>query len=85
MGLDIAVRTRDEMQVVYKEMTRDGAKSNLAKWNSTGEIKFVISRLGQGSKRKSTYPKKTAHPLPYYLLLPAFLIVISFLSTNSLI
>ena len=66
-------------------MTRDGAKSNLAKWNSTGEIKFVISRLGQGSKRKSTYPKKTAHPLPYYLLLPAFLIVISFLSTNSLI
>ena len=52
MGLDIAVRTRDEMQVVYKEMTRDGAKSNLAKWNLIGEIKFVISRQGQGSKRK---------------------------------
>ena len=33
-------------------MTRDGAKSNLAKWNLIGEIKFVISRLGQGSKRK---------------------------------
>ena len=74
------------MQVVYKEMTRDGAKSNLAKWNSIGEIKFVISRLGQGSKRKSTYPKKkTAHSLPYCLLLPAFLMVISFLSINSLI
>ena len=66
-------------------MTRDGAKSNLTKWNSIGEIKFVISRLGQGSKRKSTYPKKTARPLPYCLLLPAFLMVISFLSINSLI
>ena len=40
------------MQIVYKEMTRDEAKFNLAKWNLIGEIKFVISRLGQGSKRK---------------------------------
>ena len=40
------------MQVVYKEMACDGAKSNLAKLNLIGEIKFVISRLGQGSKRK---------------------------------
>ena len=38
--LDNAVRTRDEMQVVYKEMTRDGAKSNLAKWNLIGGIQF---------------------------------------------
>ena len=28
------------MLVVYKEMKRDGAKSNLAKWNLIGEIKF---------------------------------------------
>ena len=38
--LDNEVRTRDEMQVVYKEMTRDGAKSNLAKWNLIGGIQF---------------------------------------------
>ena len=40
------------MQIVYKEMTRDGAKFNLAKWNLIAEIKFVISRLSQGSKIK---------------------------------
>ena len=40
------------MQIVYKEMTRDGAKFNLAEWNLIGEIKFVISRLSQGSKIK---------------------------------
>ena len=71
MGLNIAVRTRDEMQVVYKEMTRDGAKSNLAKWNLIGEIKFVISILGQGSNRKSTYPKNLHTPsstASFYLL-----------------
>ena len=28
------------MLVVYKEMKRDGAKSNLAKWNLISEIKF---------------------------------------------
>ena len=28
---DNAVRIRDEMQIVYKEITRDGAKSKLAK------------------------------------------------------
>ena len=28
------------MQVVYKEMTRDGAKSNLAKWNLIVDIQF---------------------------------------------
>ena len=28
------------MQVVYKEMTCDGAKSNLEKWNLIVEIQF---------------------------------------------
>ena len=28
------------MQVVYEEMKRDGAKSNLAKWNLIGGIQF---------------------------------------------
>ena len=39
-GLDNAVRTRELMQVVYKEMTCDGAKSNLAKWNLISGIQF---------------------------------------------
>ena len=38
MVLDNAVRIRDEMQVVYKEMGFDGAKSTVAKWNLTGRI-----------------------------------------------
>ena len=33
MGSDNTVRIRDFMQFVYKEMTLEGAKSNLAKWN----------------------------------------------------
>ena len=28
------------MQVVYQEMTRGGAKSNVAKWNLIGGIQF---------------------------------------------
>ena len=38
--LDNAVRIRDKMQVVYKEMTLDGVKSNKAKWNLIGGIQF---------------------------------------------
>ena len=34
------VRIPDKMQVVYKEMACDGAKSNLAKWNLIGAIPF---------------------------------------------
>ena len=30
----------DKMQVVYKKMTRDRAKSNVTKWNLIGEIQF---------------------------------------------
>ena len=40
MGLDDAVRIRDKMQVVYKKMTRDRAKSNVAKWNLIYGIQF---------------------------------------------
>ena len=40
MGLDNAVRIRDKMQVVYKKMTRDSAKSNVTKWNLIGAIQF---------------------------------------------
>ena len=34
------VRIYDKMQVVYKEMTCDGAKSNGVKWNLIGGVKF---------------------------------------------
>ena len=34
------VRIPDKMQVVYKEMAFDGAKSNLATWNLIGAIPF---------------------------------------------
>ena len=40
VGLDNAVRIRNKMQVVYKNMTRDRAKCNVAKWNLIGEIQF---------------------------------------------
>ena len=40
VGLDNAVRICDTMQVVYKKMTRDRAKSNVAKWNLIGGIQF---------------------------------------------
>ena len=40
MGFDSAVRIRDRMQVVYQKMTRDRAKSNVAKWNLIGGIQF---------------------------------------------
>ena len=40
MGLDNAFRIRDYAQVVYKEMARDGAKSNVTKWNLIGGIQF---------------------------------------------
>ena len=36
MVLDNAGRIHDKMQVVYKEMACDGAKSNVAKWNLIG-------------------------------------------------
>ena len=40
VGFDSAVRIRDRMQVVYQKMTRDRAKSNVAKWNLIGGIQF---------------------------------------------
>ena len=40
MVLDNAVRISDKVQVVYQEMTLDGAKSNVAKWNSIDGIQF---------------------------------------------
>ena len=33
VGLENAVRIHDKMQVVYREMTCHGAKSNEVKWN----------------------------------------------------
>ena len=39
-GSDNAVRIHDQMQVVYTEMTRDEAKSNLAKWNLIDGVQF---------------------------------------------
>ena len=35
------------MQIVYKVITRDGEKSNTAKWNLIGEIQFK-----QGNKEQ---------------------------------
>ena len=40
VGLNNAVRIHDKMQVVYKEMTCHGAKSNVAIWNLIGGIQF---------------------------------------------
>ena len=40
VGFDSAARIRDRMQVVYQKMTRDRAKSNVAKWNLIGGIQF---------------------------------------------
>ena len=40
VGLDNTVRIHDKIQVVYKEMACDGAKSNEAKWNLIGRIQF---------------------------------------------
>ena len=40
VGLDNAVRIRNRMQVVYKKMTLDRAKFNVAKWNLIGGIQF---------------------------------------------
>ena len=34
--LDNAVTIHNKMQVIYKEMIQDGAKSNVAKWNLMG-------------------------------------------------
>ena len=47
MVLDNAVRMRDKIQVVHKELTCDGAKSNMAKWNLIGrtQFKYVINCL----------------------------------------
>ena len=40
MVLDNAVRMRDKILVVHKELACDGAKSNMAKWNLIGRIQF---------------------------------------------
>ena len=40
MELDNAVRIRNRMQVVYKKMTLDRGKFNVAKWNLIGGIQF---------------------------------------------
>ena len=34
------VTIHDKMQVLYKEITRDEAKSNVAKWNLIGGVQF---------------------------------------------
>ena len=44
--LDNAVTIRDKMQVVYKEMPYDGAKSYEAKWNLIGRIQFKHVKNG---------------------------------------
>ena len=36
--LDNAVTRHNKMQVIYKEMIQDGAKSNVAKWNLMGGV-----------------------------------------------
>ena len=38
--LNDALRRRDEMQVVYKEITSGGAKTIVEKWNLISEIQF---------------------------------------------
>lgn len=40
MVSDNAVRIRDKMQIVYKEMACDMARSNVTKWNLIGRIHF---------------------------------------------
>ena len=40
MVLDNAVRIRDKMQVVYKEMACDRVRSNMEKWDFIGRIQF---------------------------------------------
>ena len=39
------VRIRDQMQYFYMEMTRDEAKSNLAKWNLFADTNQAHERL----------------------------------------
>ena len=39
-SVDNAVTIQDKMQVVYKEITHDRAKSNVAKWNLIGGVQF---------------------------------------------
>ena len=45
VGLDKAVRIRDKIQVVYKEMACEGAKFNVAKCNLIGSIQFRFSQI----------------------------------------
>ena len=45
VGLDKAVRIRDKIQVVYKEMADEGAKFNVAKCNLIGSIQFRFSQI----------------------------------------
>ena len=40
VDLSNVVKIRDQMQYFYMEMTRDEAKSNLAKWNLFAGIQF---------------------------------------------
>ena len=47
-GLDDAVRIRDKMQVVYKKMTCDRAKYNVAKWNLIYGIQFEHVNFPRG-------------------------------------
>ena len=37
---DNAVTIHNKMQVINKEITQDGAKSNAAKWNLMGGVQF---------------------------------------------
>ena len=54
---DNAVGTRDKMLVVYKKMTRDIFKSNVAKWNLIGGIQFVRWPTTVAAKQKVTAPQ----------------------------
>ena len=44
--LNNVVRICDKMHVVHKEMTRDGAKSNVVKWNLIGGIHVQHAKNG---------------------------------------
>ena len=45
VGLDKAVRIRDKIQVVYKEIACEGGKFNVAKCSLIGSIQFRFSQI----------------------------------------
>ena len=50
MGLDNAVRVHDKMRVFYKEITRNGAKSSVAKWNLIGGMSLKHVKIAYCSR-----------------------------------